>query len=128
MPPVREIDLSDGVKIVSAFGSYHITEQEILDQAYASEQEASEGLTDLVQAEYEDVNLLSKTCDPHPDDPICQDPPELLVNQRIEKIKGKDYFIETRMWVAVHVYTLSPLKLTVRCQSAMLGPIEGEWW
>ena len=55
-------------------------------------------------------------------------PPVLLPNERIEKIKGKDSYIVTEMFVAVHFFSLNPIKFTVRCQNPELGAIGGEWW
>ena len=55
-------------------------------------------------------------------------PPVLLPNERIEKVKGKDTYIVIEMFVAVHFFSLNPIKYTIRCQNSELGPIGGEWW
>lgn len=47
--------------------------------------------------------------------------PTLYSNER----EDGDNIIITLMYIQAHIFTLSPLKLTVRCSRE---PITGEWW
>lgn len=129
MPPVRQVDLSDGIKIVgSGVPSVWIKEADFpkIPPGEAEKEREMEGILSRdLQANYEIQTLLSDIPD---DDPVKQDPPELFINERIEKIKGKWYLITTLMYVAIHVFSTSPLKYTIKCQNRELGAIGGEWW
>ena len=129
MPPIRQIDLSDGIRIVgSGVPSVWIKESEFpkISPGEAEKEREMEGrLTSDLQANYEVKTLLSDIPDINDEDPLMQDPPILTQNERIEKIKGKDTLITTLMYVAVHIFATSPLKYTIRCSNS---PIGGEWW
>ena len=127
MPPVKSIDLSDGIRIVgSGVPSVWIKGQDFpkIPPGEAEKEREMEGrLTDDLQANYEVKTLLSEYPD---DDPVRQG--QLLINERIEKIRGKNYLVAITMYVAVHIFSTSPLKYTVMCQNSRLGEIGGEWW
>lgn len=129
MPPIKEVDLSDGIRVVgSGVPSVWIKESEFphIPPGEAEKEREMEGILSRdLQANYEVKTLLT---DIDPEDPVRQNPPQLFINERIEKIKGKDYLIITTMYVSVHVFSTSPLKYTIKCQNRELGPIGGEWW
>ena len=78
-----------------------------------------------VQPAYEIWTLLS---DFPADDPVRQSPPILLDNERIEKVKGKDYLVITLAYFDIHIYSLEPLGFITRINGLEAGPITGEWW
>lgn len=124
MPPIKGIDLSDGIRIVGSGvpnSRISLAEIEALHEPNASKLEQT--LTALLQANYEEKTLLS---DYPPEDPVSQG--QLLINERIERISGKDYVVAITMYVAVHVFSTNPLKYTLKTQDSRLGPIGGEWW
>lgn len=129
MPPIKSIDFSDGIRITSNnFPEVWIKEKDFpkIPPGEAEKEREMEGILSRdLQANYEVKTLLSEY---PPDDPVMQDPPRLLINERIEKIKGKDYVVAITMYIAVHVYSTSPLKYTVKCQNSRAGSIGGEWW
>jgi len=126
MPPIKSVDFSDGIRIVgSGIPPVWIKKADFpkISPGEAEKEREMEGiLTRDVQSNYEVKTPLS---DFPSDDPVKQDPPQLLPNERIEKVTGKDYLITTVMYVAVHVFSTSPLKYTVRCSDESIG---GEWW
>lgn len=129
MPPIKGIDLSDGIRIEgSGVPNVWIKESEFpqISPGEAEKEKEMEGiLTSDLQTNYEVKTVLSDVPDITPDDPLMQDPPILQQNERIEKIKGKDTLITTLMYVAAHIFSTNPLKYTVRCSDS---PIGGEWW
>jgi len=126
MPSIKAVDLNDGIRIVgSGIPDVWVKEKDFpnIPPGEAEKEREMEGiLTRDLQANYEVKTLLS---DFPSDDSVRQDPPILVPNERIEKITGKDYLITTIMYVAVHVFSTSPLKYTARCSDY---PIIGEWW
>ena len=62
------------------------------------------------------------------DDPVRQDPPVLLDNERIEKVKGKNYLVTTLAYFDVHIFSFEPLRFITRINGLEAGPITGEWW
>ena len=124
MPPIKSIDFSDGIRIVgSGIPDVWIKKADFpkISPGEAEKEREMEGiLTRDVQSNYEVKTPLS---DFPNDDPVKLG--QLLPNERIEKVTGKDYLITTVMYVAVHVFSTSPLKYTVRCSDL---PIGGEWW
>jgi len=127
MPPVKSIDLSDGIRILSHnFPEVWVKEKDFpkIPPGEAEKEREMEGILSRdLQANYEVQTLLSEYPD---DDPVKQG--QLLINERIEKIKGKDYVVAVTMYVTVHVFSTNPLKYTVKCQNSRLGEIGGEWW
>ena len=124
MPSIKSVDFSDGIRIEgSGIPSVWIHEKDFpkIPPGEAEKEKEMEGiLSHDLQANYEVKTLLS---DFPNNDPVKLG--QLLPNERIEKITGKDYLITTIMYVVVHVYSTSPLKYTVRCSDE---PIGGEWW
>ena len=124
MPLIKSVDLSDGIKIVgSGIPDVWVKEKDFpkISPGEAEKEREMEGiLTKDLRANYEVKTLLSEFPN---DDPVKLG--QLLPNERIEKIAGKDYLITTIMYVAVHVYSTSPLKYTIQCSDF---PIGGEWW
>ena len=126
MPAIKEISFADGIRIEGdGIPSVWIKEIDFpkIPPGEAEKEREMEGiLTRDLQANYEEKVLLSSL---EADDRLLQALPILLPCERIEKISGKDYLITTRMFVQVHLYSLSPLKYTIRCSD---DPITGEWW
>jgi len=129
MPPIKSVDFSDGIRIIgSGVPTVWIKEADFpkISPSEAEKEREMEGILSRdIQANYEVKTLLSEYPD---DDPCKQDPPQLLINERIEKIKGKDYLVAVTMYVSVHIFSTSPLKYTIKCQNSRLGAIGGEWW
>ena len=124
MPPIKSVDLSDGIRIEgSGIPDVWIKKADFpkISPGEAEKEREMEGiLTRDVQSNYEVKTPLS---DFPSDDPVKLG--QLLPTERIEKITGKDYLITTVMYVACHVFSTSPLKYTIRCSDL---PIGGEWW
>lgn len=124
MPPVREIDLSDGIKIVTSGDLSNVNRtgaQIAVAPGNLAQKEAA--LNEWLQQQYE-VRIALK--DLPPDDRALEDPPKLLSYERIEKIGGTEYWIRTLMYVEAHVFSLSPLKLTLQCNNSPIT--EDNWW
>lgn len=119
MPPIKEISLAGGIRIVGdGIPSIEVKLAQFPVTGTLASREAA--VNKLIQGYYEDKTLLSSL--------LADDPARLGIladNQRIEKISGKEYLIATLMWVQVHLYSLSPLKYTIRCSDF---PITEEWW
>ena len=121
MPAIKEISFADGIRIVGdGIPSIEVKLAQFPKTGTLVSRETT--LNKLIQEKYEETVLLSSL---EPDDRLLQALPILLPCERIEKITGKDYLITTRMFVQVHIYSLSPLKYTIRCSD---NPITGEWW
>lgn len=127
MPSIKGIDLSDGIRIVgSGIPSVWIKEADFpkISPGETEKEREMEGILSRdLQANYEDKILLSDIPDITDDDPLMQG--ILHPNERIEKIRGKDTLITTLMYVAVHIFSTSPLKYTIQCSNS---PVGGEWW
>ena len=125
MPPIKYIDLNDGIRIVgSGVPSVWIHRSDFPSLANAQILEGN--LNNLIQSQYEKWAPLSE----YPsDDPVKNKPkPILLINERIEKVGGTDYLVAITMYVAIHIFSTNPLSYTVGCQNSRSGPIGGEWW
>ena len=124
MPPIKSVDFSDGIRIEgSGIPDVWVKEKDFpkIPPGEAEKEREMEGILSRdLQANYEVKTLLS---DFPSDDPVRLG--QLVPNERIEQIKGKNYLITTIMYVAVHVFSTSPLKYTVQCSDS---PIGGEWW
>ncbi len=120
MPDVRSIDLTNGIRID---GCGKIVEANAVTiVAYPGNQDKKEQrLNEWLQQQYE---VRFQLADYEPDHRVRQVPPSLHAWERIEGAE----LVVTRMYVQAHIYTLSPLKVTVRCQNVEAGPIAGEWW
>jgi len=126
MPPIKSVDFSDGIRIEgSGIPDVWVKEKDFpkIPPGEAEKEREMEGILSRdLQANYEVKTLLSEFPS---DDSVRQDPPQLVPNERIERIKGRDYLITTIMYVQAHVFSTNPLKYTVRCSDS---PIGGEWW
>lgn len=123
MPPVREIDLSNGIRIVTT-GSLLNIDRPAAEIAVLPGNLKLKGqrLNKWLQRQYEHWTPLAEI---ENDSRIKQDPPILLPYERIEG----DNFVSTLMYIKAHIFSLSPLKLTTRCQNKQSGPItEDDWW
>lgn len=127
MPPVREIDLSDGLRIKMP-NAFEFVESKFNIQGRLAgvagnlkkkEQRFNEWLQ--MQEPFAHTYLLA---DYDLDHPVHTDPDNLPSWRWVDG----DNVIEVTMWIAVHIYNDSPLDFTIRCQNRELGPITGEWW
>lgn len=126
MPPVREIDLSDGIRIVTSGSLANVNRPAAEIVAVPGNLVQKEvAANQWLQQQYENRIALA---DLPPDDRVLEDPPDLRPYERIEKIGGIEYWIGIIMYVAVHIYSLSPLRLNIATQNKELGPIIGGWW
>jgi hypothetical protein len=120
MPDVKSINLSDGIRIEGHSRTVQINAGNIVvlpDNLKTKE----DRLNQWLQEQYESRHLLA---DYEPGHRVRQDPPVLHDWERIEG----DELVVTTMYVQAHIFTLSPLKLTLHCQNKEVGPITGEWW
>lgn len=128
MPPIRGIDIQlDRVIITMTNGTEKVLMlADVKLRSNLTIEEADTMATQYLQKMYEQSWAL--------DDPSWEGDLGrigegiLLPNERIEKVKGKDTYIVTEMFVAVHFFSLDPIKYTIRCQNPELGSIGGEWW
>lgn len=129
MPSIKGISFADGIKIdaTDTGRSIEIKAVDFPDVSLSAtpEWDLEVDLTQQLQSNFEASILLSTI---PKEDPVKQEPPQLLINERIEEVSGLDYLITTTMWVKVHVFSTSPLRYIVMCQNPGLGPITGDWW
>ena len=127
MPPIRNINLSDGIT-VEFTGGYQFIESALNIQGRLAgvsgnltkkESRFNEWLQ--VQEPYANTRLLA---DYPLDDIVHTEPGNLPVWQWIDG----DNVIEVICWVAVHIFNDSPLSFTIKHQNRELGPITVEWW
>lgn len=120
MPDIRSISFADGIRIEDSTGIFQVSAANIV--ALPGNLKLIENrLNTLLQEHYESRYLL---VDFEPDHRVRQDPPVLRDWERIEG----DELVVTRMYIQAHIFSLSPLKHTLRCQNKELGPITGDWW
>ena len=122
MPDVVSIDFNDGVRIVTSRKTVSLPVANF-PSGNLGQKEAR--VNRFLQEQFEDRISLA---DFDPADPVRQTPPVLLVNERIEQVGGTDNLVTTWQWVSFHIFSLSPLRYTIRVQNPELGPITGEWW
>lgn len=117
MPSIKQIDLSNGIRIVGS--AVHDFELLLANFPVDTDPDnLSAKLTALLQDEYE----IKKKLNTFPnDDPVRQHPPILPYNCRI----AAGNLIITQMYVAVHVSSLAPLEYNICCSDF---PIGGDWW
>ena len=118
MPCIKEIDLSNGIRIV---GSASTPTFDLLSIDFPASVDAADleaKLTATLQREYEIIKKLNTFPN---DDPVRQNPPILPYNCR----KQGGNLIITQMYVAIHVESLAPLKYNICCSDY---PIGGDWW
>lgn len=128
MPPIRGIDIqSDRVIITMSNGmAKTMLLSDVKIPPHTTIEQADSLATQYLQVMYEQSWTL--------DDPSWEGDlgrigqGVLLPNERIEKIKGKNTYVVTEIFVAVHFYSLNPIRYTIKCQNPELGAIGGEWW
>lgn len=120
MPDVRSISFADGIEIVTLVRTVHITGATMIATPGTVKQ-VEAAATAYLQGQFQSRYALA---DYPVDHRLRQPTPSLYV---WEEIDGTDVIVTT-MWIAVHVFSKSPLKYTLCCQNKELGPIAGEWW
>lgn len=123
MPPVREIDLSDGIRIVTTGNLPNINQIGAQIAVLPGNLKLKEQrLNQWLQRQYEHWTSLDEI---ENDSRVKENPPILLPYERIEE----DNFVSVLMYIKAHIFSLNPLKLTTRCQNKQVGPImEDDWW
>jgi hypothetical protein len=122
MPPVRQIDKTNGIQIVT-----HDQTVNSISVGWPTATDAddmSAKLTTLMQLEFQNTYARNSVDADHR---WRQNPPTLHVWER----RAGGNIIVTRMWVAVHVFTYpitGPDDYTIKCQNKEEGPITGDWW
>ena len=127
MPPVRAINLDDGIEITLSNGVQFIESKVNMQGRLAGvsgnlkkkEEKFNEWLQ--LQGPFAHTYLLA---DYDLDHPVHTDPDNLPPWRWVD---GSNV-IEVTMWVAVHIFDDSPLTFTIKCQNREDGPITGEWW
>jgi hypothetical protein len=127
MPPVREIDLSDGLRIVMTGGreffESRLNIQGRLAGVAGNLKKKEEKFNEWLQAQPPFVSTYA-LADYDLDHPVHTDPDNLPVWRWVDG----DNVIEVIMWIAVHIFDDSPLTFTIKCQNKEIGPITGDWW
>lgn len=127
MPPVRSINLDDGIAILMSNGVQFVESKLNIQGRLAGvsgnlkkkEDKFNEWLQ--VQEPFAHTYLLT---DYELDHPVHTDPDNLPAWRWVDE----DNVIEVTMWIAVHIFEASPLTFTVKCQNRLAGPIGGDWW
>ena len=126
MPPVREINDDDGLYIRMSDGSvFHDSASSMLARLNATPgnlKKKEDAYNQWLQSQ-EPFQRTYPAGEYEPDHQVHTDPDNLPP----WRIMAGAFVGEIRMWVAVHFYSLSPLKFIPRCQDRNY-PIEGEWW
>lgn len=127
MPPVREIDTSDGLRIVMTGGAvFHDTASQIQARlaSYPGNLKKKEAAYNQWLQSQEPFQKVYPVAEYDSDHPVNVDPNNLPP----WRIVVGAYVGEIVMWVAVHFYNDDPLEFVPRCQNRLVGPITGEWW
>ena len=127
MPPVREINLDDGINVLMSNGVQFIESKLNIQGRLAGvagnlkkkEDKFNEWLQ--MQKPFAYTYPLSEYDQDHP---VHTDPDNLPPWRWVDG----DNVVEVNMWIAVHIYNDSPLEFTIRCRNRESGPITGEWW
>src|SRR3990167_3467480 len=122
MPDVVSIDFTDGVRIVTSRKTVNLP---VANFPAGNLPQKEARVTQFLQEQFEDWLPFSEI---DPADPVKQTPPILLINERVERRGGQDYLVTTWQWVAFHIFSLSPLRYTIRVRNPELGPVIGTWW
>lgn len=127
MPPVRSINLDDGIGILLSNGIQFIESklniQGRLAGVSGNLKKKEQKFNEWLQLQPAFANVIPLV-DLEPDDRVLQDPPILLPYEYIDG----DNYVGIKMYIAVHIYEASPLRFTIRIQNKQAGPITGEWW
>jgi hypothetical protein len=127
MPPVRSINLDNGINILMTGGTQFIESKLNIQGRLAGvagnlkkkEKKFNEWLM-----KQEPFSYTYPLADYDLDHQVHTDPDNLPVWRWVD---GSNV-VEVTMWVAVHILDDSPLTFTIKCQNKELGPITGEWW
>jgi hypothetical protein len=127
MPPVRDINLDDGISIVMSNGVAFVESKLNIEGRLAGvsgnlkkkEEKFNEWLQ--VQEPFAHTYALA---DYDQDHPVHTDPGNLPAWRWVD---GSN-IMEGTMWIAVHIFDDSPLDFTICCQNREAGPITGQWW
>ena len=129
MPPLRGIDLSEGIKILHNHrDDTFLPKTSCIAGVGETLEEFNAKITRVVQTQYEHSwSLKDPSWDTKNDRVFNKPQPILLPNERIEKIGGESYYIITKMFIALHFNNQNPISWPpqIKCSN---GPIEGEWW
>lgn len=129
MPALRGIDLSEGIKILHNHrDDVFVPKTGCVVGVGETLEEFNERITRVVQTQYEySWSLKDPSWGDTTDSRIHQKNPVLAPNERVEKITGKEYYIVTEMFVAIHFDSHKPLVFPpkIMCSNE---PIGGEWW
>ena len=127
MPPLRSIDLTDGINIVMTGNVQFIESQlNILGRLAGvagnlKKKEAKFNEWLQLQPPFAYTHLRT---DYDQDHGVWTDPENLPVWMWVVG----DNVIEVSMWISIHIISEAPLTMTSKCQNKELGPIIGEWW
>ncbi|MBA7636226.1 hypothetical protein ES703_43842 [subsurface metagenome] len=129
MPALRGIDLTEGIKILHRHrGDVFVPKTGCVAGVGETLEEFNAKITRIIQAQYEHSwSLKDPSWGDTKDNRIFQKPPVLLPNERIEKIGGKEYYIITEMFVALHFDSHKPISWPPKIMCSN-DPIGGEWW
>ena len=127
MPPLRSIDLTDGINIVMT-GNVEFLESRlnVLDRlaGVAGNLKKKEAkLNEWLQLQPPFAHTYLRA-DYDQDHQVWTDPDNLPVWRWVDD----DNVIEVSMWIWIHIIDDAPLTMTSKCQNKELGPITGEWW
>lgn len=127
MPPVREININNGIYIKLSGGSvFSQTAQEVQNRlsSYPGNLKKKETSYNTWLQGQEPFSK-AYNWDDYDIDHLTHTDPNSLPSWRI--LNGA-FVIEIVVWIAVHFYNDNPLSLTIKLQNKELGPITGEWW
>jgi len=127
MPPVRSINFEDGIDIALTDGASFVESklniQGRLAGVSGNLKKKEDKFNEWLQLQPA-FSTIIPLADLEPDDRALEVPPVLLP---YEYVDGSD-FIAIKTYIAVHIYTASPLSFNIRIQNKQAGPITGEWW
>lgn len=127
MPPVRSINLDDGLKIMTSFG-VEFKEPKVNIQGrlagVAGNLKKKEAKFNEWLQRQEPFSKTYLLADYDLDHPVHTDPDNLP----LWRIIDGDNVVEIIMWIAVHIYEASPLSFNIKIKNKESGPITGEWW
>lgn len=127
MPPVREIETIDGLRIVMTNGVvFHDTAAQMqarLASTPGNLKKKEKAYNNWLQSQ-EPFQKMYPAAEYDPDHLVNTDPGNLPP----WRIMAGAYIGEIIMWVAVHFYSANPLSFIPCCQNREIGPIGGDWW
>lgn len=119
MPSIKEIDLSDGIRLVKSNGDEIVYTLAQMAAFNGTAAQLEQGAVDLLTEEYSwNINQWE------PDHRIRQDPPILRPNERIEGNK----VIITVTFAAVHIFNFPITSSSDYIVRLSTLPIEDNWW